>query len=194
MNLSTDQAQTTIDTNLPILGYLKENDQDFEWYPTTEEILNCIKDNVKERFYDRFSDNEQPRVSVLDCGAGDGRALRAIANGSEMYAIEKSERLIFEMSEDIYIVGTEFHQNTIIDKKADVVFSNPPYSEYQEWATKIIKEANSTIIYLVIPNRWVDSAPIKDALSLRNCEAKVIGSFDFLDAERKARAVVDISP
>ncbi len=190
MNVAISQESTI--NNLPLLGFLKENEQDFEWYPTTEEILNCIKENVRERFYDRFNDNVQPRVSVLDCGAGDGRALKAIANGAEMYAIEKSERLIFEMSEDIYIVGTEFHQNTIIDKKADVVFSNPPYSEYQEWATKIIKEANSSIIYLVIPNRWVDSAPIKDALSLRNCEAKVIGSFDFLNAERQARAVVDV--
>ena len=190
MNLSN--AQTSNFDNLPLLGFLKENDQDFEWYPTTKEILDCIKNNVKERFHDRFSDNKQPRVSVLDCGAGDGRALKALANGGEMYAIEKSERLIFEMSEDIYIVGTEFHQNTIIDKKAEIVFSNPPYSEYQEWATKIIKEANSTIIYLVIPNRWVGSAPIKAALVARDAKAEVIGSFDFLDAERKARAVVDV--
>jgi len=184
--------ESNANRTLPLLGFLKENQQDFEWYPTTEEILSCIKNNIKERFHDRFSDNEQPRVSVLDCGAGDGRALKALANGAKMYAIEKSERLIFEMSEEIYIVGTEFHQNTIIDKKADVVFSNPPYSEYQEWATKIIKEANSTIVYLVIPNRWVDSAAIKDALSLRDCEAQVIGSFDFLNAERQARAVVDV--
>ena len=179
-------------STLPLLGFLKENQQDFEWYPTTEEILSCIKGNIKERFYDRFSDNEQPRVSVLDCGAGDGRALKALSNGAEMYAIEKSERLIFEMSEDIYIVGTNFHTNTLIDKKTEVLFSNPPYSEYQEWATKIIREANSTIIYLVIPNRWVDSTPIKDALALRDCEATIIGSFDFLNAERKARAVIDI--
>lgn len=177
---------------LPLLDFLKQNDQDFEWYPTTEEILSCIKNNIKERFHDRFSDNEQPRVSVLDCGAGDGRALKALSNGAEMYAIEKSERLIFEMDEDIYIVGTDFHTNTIIDKKTEVVFSNPPYSEYQEWATKIIREANSTVIYLVIPSRWIDSAPIKDALIIRDCEATVIGSFDFINAERQARAVVDI--
>ncbi len=191
MNVAITQEAPTA-KNLPLLGFLKENDQDFEWYPTTHEILTCIKNNLRERFYDRFSDNKQPTVSVLDCGAGDGRALKALSNGGEMYAIEKSERLIFEMSEEIYIVGTEFHQNTIIDKMAEVVFSNPPYSEYQEWATKIIKEANATVIYLVIPHRWVDSAPIKDALSLRDCEAKIIGSFDFLHAERQARAVVDV--
>ncbi len=185
-------AQTSSIDTLPLLGFLKQNNQDFEWYPTTEEILTCIKNNIKERFHDRFSDNEQPRVSVLDCGAGDGRALKALSNGGEMYAIEKSQKLVFSMSEDIYIVGTEFHENTIIDKKTEVVFSNPPYSQYQEWTTKIIKEANATVIYLVIPNRWIDSTPIKDALSLRDCEAQVIGSFDFLNAERKARAVVDI--
>lgn len=177
---------------LPLLDFLKQNDQDFEWYPTTQEILDCIKSNIRERFHDRFSDNAQPRVSVLDCGAGDGRALKALSNGAEMYAIEKSERLLFEMDEDIYIVGTDFHTNTIIDKKTEVIFSNPPYSEYQEWATKIIREANSTIIYLVIPNRWIDSAPIHDALTIRDCEAKIIGSFDFINAERQARAVVDI--
>ncbi len=190
MNLSTVQ-DPTFDSKLPLLRFLKQNNQDFEWYPTTEEMLNCIKADLKQRFQDRFED-KQPSVSVLDCGAGDGRALEAIANHGKKYAIEKSERLIFEMSNDIYVVGTEFHENTLIDKKAEVVFSNPPYSEYQHWASKIIREANSALVYLIIPKRWVESALINDALKARDVEATIIGTFDFHNAERHARAVVDI--
>jgi hypothetical protein len=109
-----------------------------------------------------------------------------------MYAIEKSKRLIQEMSDDIYIVGTEFHENTLIDKQVEVCFSNPPYSEFQEWSSKVIREANCTVIYLIIPTRWVDSTPIKEALIARDAEAKVIGTFDFFRAERQARAVVNV--
>jgi hypothetical protein len=188
MDLITNQTSSD---KLPLLGFLKQNDQDFEWYPTTPEMLDCVNSHVNYRFSDRFSD-KHPRVSVLDCGAGDGRSLESIANGGDMYAIEKSDRLIKSMSDDIYIVGTDFHQNTIIDKKVEVLFSNPPYSEYQEWSSKVIREANCTVIYLIIPTRWVDSHLIKEALSVRDAEAKVLGTFDFLNAERQARAVVNV--
>ena len=190
MTIAIAQA-STIDKNLPMLDFLKQNNQDFEWYPTTDEMLNCVTAHANNRFNDRFSENN-PMVSVLDCGAGDGRALKRISNGGAMYAIEKSERLIFEMAEEIYIVGTEFHESTLIDKQADVLFCNPPYSEFQEWASKIIREANCTVIYLVIPKRWVDSVPINDALISRKAEVKVLGSYDFLAAERQARAIVDV--
>ncbi|TKB23463.1 class I SAM-dependent methyltransferase [Desulfopila sp. IMCC35006] len=190
MNSSTVQ-DSIFDSKLPLLGFLKQNNQDFEWYPTTEEMLSCINAHVNHRFSDRFSD-KQPRVSVLDCGAGDGRSLESIANGGDMYAIEKSDRLIKAMSDDIYIVGTDFHQNTIIDKRVEVLFSNPPYSEYQEWSSKVIREANCTVVYLIIPTRWVDSIPIQEALDARDAAAEILGTFDFSHAERQARAVVNV--
>lgn len=89
-------------------------------------------------------------------------------------------------------MGTEFHQTTLIDKQIDICFSNPPYSEYETWSTKIINEANAKHVYLVIPQRWQDSLAIQHALELRKAEAKVIGCYDFLEADRKARAVVNI--
>ncbi|MDC7221574.1 MAG: DUF4942 domain-containing protein [Spirochaetales bacterium] len=80
----------------------------------------------------------------------------------------------------------------MIDKDMDVIFCNPPYSEYQEWAEKAILEANTHIMYLVIPQRWKDSHVINLSLQRRGVEAKVIYSDDFLDAPRSARAKVDI--
>lgn len=73
-----------------------------------------------------------------------------------------------------------------------MVFSNPPYSVFEAWAVKIIREANAVDIYLIIPQRWENSEAIKDALDARNAKAKIIHSDDFLDAERKARAKVHI--
>ena len=43
------------------LATLKENDQDFEWYPTTDEMIAAV--------YSRCGDFS----SMLDIGAGDGR-------------------------------------------------------------------------------------------------------------------------
>ena len=173
-----------------IVPHLKATGQDFQWYPTDLPMLNCIKKDIRQQFAGH--EDKQPAVSILDCGAGDGRALTALSGGGDMYAIEKSERLIMEMPEEIFIVGTEFHQSTLIDKKTDVIFCNPPYSEYGQWTIKIIKEANCSTIYLIIPQRWKESGEIAQALKLREAEAKIIGSFDFLHAERQARAVVDI--
>ena len=166
-----------------MVNTLKEEDQDFEWYPTTNEMLETIKKDLKEEVSDH--------PSILDCGAGDGRALNYLTEG-EKYAIEKAEPLLHSMDKDIFIVGTDFDQQTLIDKKVDVVFSNPPYSAYAEWTIKIIKEANAATIYLIIPERWKDNIALNDVIESREAKAKVIGSFDFLKADRAARAKVNI--
>jgi len=169
---------------LQLVKALKENDEDFEWYPTTSEIIGVIKSDIEEN-------NHDPHLSVLDCGSGDGRVLNALTKGKK-YAIEKSRRLLNALGKDIFVVGTDFESQTLIDKKVSVVFSNPPYSAYAQWSTKIIKEANSAFIYLVIPSRWSENEAIKDAIDMRHAKAEVLGSFDFLHAERQARAHVDI--
>lgn len=166
-----------------MVNKLKEEDQDFEWYPTTNEMLETIKKDLEEELSDHSS--------ILDCGAGDGRALKYLTEGDK-YAIEKAEPLLYSMSKEIFIVGTDFDQQTLIDKKVDVVFSNPPYSAYAEWAIKIIKEANASTIYLIIPDRWKDNVTLNDVIESREAKTKVIGSFDFLKADRAARAKVDI--
>ena len=80
----------------------------------------------------------------------------------------------------------------LIDKPVENIFCNPPYSEFEEWATRIIREANAKKIYFVIPQRWKTSERIQNALKQTKAIASVLGSFDFLDAERSARAKVDI--
>ena len=163
---------------------LKEEDQDFEWYPTTDEIIQVIKTDAILELDEAFS--------ILDCGAGDGRVLNALTEHGDKYAIEKADPLLQVLSKNIFIVGTDFNEQTLIDKKVDVVFSNPPYSVFEAWATKIITEANSSYIYLVIPERWKNCEPLQAALKKREAKTKVIGSFDFLKADRAARAKVDI--
>lgn len=172
---------------------LKELDQDFEWYPTTQKMIDCIKKDMVQ-YFNQYEDREiiLSSVNVLDCGAGDGRVVRALANGGKTYAIEKSRRLIKAMPAGTFIIGTEFFQTTLIDKKTDVLFCNPPYSEYIQWAQKVILEANAQMIYLILPTRWQGSNVIKKALESRETEGKVIGSYNFLDAERSARAKVNI--
>ena len=168
-----------------LIENLKNNGQDFEWYPTTEEILKV--------FFKDYGSG-----SILDIGAGNGGVytqLKKISNGkwgSSFYAIEKSQILISQMPADIFVVGTDFHQQTLIDKEVNTVFCNPPYSEYEKWAVKIIEQANCENIYLVIPERWKDSKLIKQAIKSRKWAYRTLGSFDFLNAERQARCKVNL--
>lgn len=167
---------------------LKRNSQDFEWYPTTQAMLECIKSDLP--FY---TTGISASVNIIDCGAGDGRVLDFLAGDGDKFAIEKSKILLSKHSKDITPIGTDFYQCTLIDKAVDVVFSNPPYSEYELWASKIIKEANAPVIYLIIPERWTESESIKSALEQRRIkDHKVIYKGDFMDAERKARARINI--
>lgn len=171
------------------LSELKQNNQDFEWYPTTDEIINCVRNHLYTHTY--------RNNSILDIGAGDGRVLKALTDDkdTQCYSIEKSEILRNRQDKDIIPLGCDFWQNTLIDKEVDTIFCNPPYAEYETWCEKIIKEANVTNgIYFVIPERYKQSLIINRALKTRMLEDKVVslGSFDFLNAERSARAKVEV--
>ena len=108
-------------------------------------------------------------------------------------AIEKSQILINNMPEETFVIGTDFNEQTLIDKKADIIFSNPPYKEYSYWSEKIIKEANASSIYLVIPQRWDNQENIIQAIKKRNATYTIVGEFDFLNSEdRAARAKVNL--
>jgi hypothetical protein len=169
-----------------LLDIVKTTGQDFEWYPTTPEIIQKIKAALEHEY--RL---ESRGYSLLDCGAGDGRVLNALAKGRK-YAIEKSKPLLNALDRDIFVVGTEFEEQTLLDKKVDVVFSNPPYSVFESWAIKIIRESASGLIYLVIPSRWSKSDAINQSIEDRSATVSILGDFDFLDAERKARSNVQI--
>lgn len=189
-NISLSEALTRSKSTSQTVEDLKASNQDFEWYPTTSDMLEAIQADAKSQIYKH---SENINLNVLDCGAGDGRALDFLAGKGDKYAIEKSTILLAQQARDVIPVGTDFFQLTLIDKEVDLVFSNPPYSEYEQWAVKIIKEANAPLIYLIIPERWSRSESIKTALELRKVkETKVIYTGDFLDADRSARAKINI--
>lgn len=173
-----------------IVKTLKENEQDFEFYPTTDEILNCIKLSVGAVLDVGFTNCK----SVLDIGAGTCKFKTFMSEFYKFnyYAIEKSEILINNYSDDVIVLGADFHTNILYDKKVDVIFSNPPYSEYVEWTTRILKEGNATHIYMVIPSRWKENKQLNQVMDTLKIQHKILGTFDFLNAERSARAIVDV--
>jgi len=186
MTLFEPIRETTVTA---LVKSLQESGQDFEWYPTSQPMVECIRNDLHE--FACVRKGEEIQVSVLDCGAGDGSLLHSLTNGKK-YAIEKAMPLINAMTLDVFIVGTEFHQQTLLDKKVGVVVSNPPFSEFAAWAIKIIKEANAPVAYLILPKRWSSNPDIQDAIEYRKGNAEVIGEFDFFDADRKARAHVHV--
>ncbi|NBV06307.1 MAG: DUF4942 domain-containing protein [Proteobacteria bacterium] len=207
-----------------LVNQLKENDQDFEFYPTTKEMIETIYFDLAKK------DRDSKYYSVLDIGAGNGgffekfkqvrqevkehniavgcsaeedwcykenseeifKLIKPKADISTKYAIEKSEILINQMAANIMLLGTDFWEQTLIDKEVDIIFSNPPYSQFEDWSAKIIREAHAAFIYLVIPQRWQESELLKDCIAARKATVKVLGDFNFLDAERAARAKVEV--
>ena len=187
-----------------LVNAIKENDEDFEWYPTTQEIVNCVAEWIAT--HGEFTNG------ILDIGCGNGGFFEKLDKagyfkGDEYkernfnyrirknyakYGIEKSYVLSEQLPDDVILLGSDFMTNTLIDKKVDCIFCNPPYSQFETWAEKIIREGNAEKIVLVIPERWKTSGQIKEALFQRKYTAEVIGNFDFSNAERKARAMVDV--
>lgn len=185
---------TTTTQNL--ITQIKEAGQDFEFYPTTREIVQRVWRGIGR---------DSRHYNVLDIGAGNGNFFRLLDEclhnkqcedcykpSFTKYAIEKSQILISNLPADVFVIGTDFKQQTLIDKEMDVIFCNPPYSEYEQWAAKIIKEANSERVFLVIPTRWKDSQLIQQAIKARGALVSVLDTYDFLHAERAARANVNL--
>ena len=182
---------------------LKESNQDFEFYPTTTEIIAAVYHDINRRTKQNYLSRD---YDLLEIGAGNGKVFKVIkgleqreaessyrAKLSGKFAIEKSEILINQLPADIAILGTDFWLQNLMDKKVDIIFSNPPYSQFEDWSAKIISEAFASEIYLVIPERWKTSETILRALKNRSAQfCEVIGNFDFLQADRVARSKVDL--
>lgn len=84
-----------------MLKSIKEVNQDFEWYPTTEEMINSLINGINEKYL----------KNALDIGAGNGRVLDMLASKlsvDKLYSIEKSEPLIQAMSRKILNIGRDF--------------------------------------------------------------------------------------
>jgi hypothetical protein len=189
-------AIRSIPTVHSVVERLKEAEQDHEFYPTTDEIIQAMVRDIKAK--EDWTEHYERRafMSVLDIGAGNGKVLLALRKATDLHdlhAIEKSSILCRDLDPDILVVGTEFAEQSLLSKEVDVIFCNPPYSQFVEWTEKIIRQSCCSVIYLVLPQRWESSVQIKDALKFRDVDAHNIGSFDFEDAEdRKARAKVHL--
>lgn len=174
---------------------LQQEAQDFEFYPTTNEIIDALAADLEVMRNDRGY-SYRGFDSVLDIGAGNGKVLQALRERcgfDTLYAIEKSPILCDQLPADVLIVGTEFEQQSLFSKHTAVTFCNPPYSAFEAWAIKIIRQSASKIVYLVIPERWQNSTSIADALRYREAECTIVGAFDFLSSEdRRARAKVHL--
>jgi hypothetical protein len=171
---------------------LKEANQDYEFYPTSDEMLACIAPSLSGVLRGNYCNDK----SVLDIGAGKCNFKKFFKKLGgyrfNYYAIEKSQILINDYDPDTVVLGTDFNENTLVDKKVDVIFCNPPYSDYVNWTTRILKEGNAKTIYMVIPSRWKDNEQLNNVLETLKINYSILGSFDFLNAERSARAIVDV--
>lgn len=190
-----------------IVETLKASGEDMEWYPTTQEIVNCLAGKIFSKREWGKGEYECDYHSVLDIGCGNGSFFAKIDRTEQQklnaacdcgrllntrYGIEKSFVLCEQLPNDVVIIGSDFNEQTLIDKKVDLIFCNPPYSEFAEWTEKIIMQGNCKAMALVIPFRWKENPKIAYALKKRGMKVEVLGTFDFLNAERRARAKVDL--
>lgn len=173
-----------------IVDQLKTQGMDSEFYPTTDEIIQVVKNTVHLR--DR---------RILDIGAGNASTLIKLGSldgryiDNKLFAIEKNPMLrsLFADNAKVNLVGVDFLECELWNKHFDVIFCNPPFSEFTLWTLKIINEVTTgTDLFLVLPKRWKDNQDIQQALKNRDLTATVLGEFNFLDAERRARAYVDL--
>jgi len=202
---------------------LTENGEDFEWYPTTDEILKKMNSDLHNLFvkediakntnlgrrnklfdynweHDRKTGKDKYSYiinSFLDVGAGDGRVLDSLhgVNGNikvdKRYGIEVAKAQADDLiNRDVFIIGRDFFKCSLVDKWYSVIFSNPPYSQFKVWTEKLFMEANFAVMYLVLPVRWKESLDKDCGIGLY--DIKILGEFNFLDADRTARARVNL--
>lgn len=183
-SLFTDEPPAKPPSTMQVVEQLRDADEDFEWYPTTRRMVEVVSRNIDKDY-----------GAIMDIGAGDGRVLAMLAEKcthATLYAIEKSPILLQQQPEAVVPVGTEFFEQDLMSLPVDVIFCNPPYSQFGAWASRIIETAHAHKVFLVLPQRWKESAEIKAALKARGATARTIHEDNFLDAERCARGVVHI--
>jgi hypothetical protein len=200
------------------LKELTKYNEDFEWYPTTEEIIKTIKTDLinigqsAELDYNNHSNGidydkgnqDKPSIlhidSFLDVGTGDGRVFNHLTKEDNYNQIKIKNRYGIEkatlqgdnlVKNGIALLGRDFYETVLIDRNFTVVFSNPPYSEYKNWTIKLLKEVNAKFIYLVLPQRWKLDGSLNQLFNTIGT-VNIVGSFDFTEAERAARAKVDL--
>ena len=152
-----------------LINELKENEQDFEFYPTTKEMVEIIYNNSDggewldigcgtcnfEKYYNEIAKKQNesykqkmdlhlksynPNIHKFEIKEPqpheDGHGI------TKYYVIEKSKILLEKLDKDTICLGTDFNATMLIDKPVTNIFCNPPYSNFENWAIKIIQEAN----------------------------------------------------
>lgn len=185
-----NSSQESLNT-LATVKDLQSNNSDFEWYPTSDRIIQAVIDDVKR------AGRAHTSKTVIDIGAGDGRVLTAFKQDSDLYicnllGVEKSGNHVARWPSNITFVGGDFYESQVDTGNIDILFSNPPFGDLERWCEHLIKNVYATVCYLVLPKRWSNSERIQAAIKARGLRAKVILSDNFLDAERKARASVEV--
>lgn len=185
-------------STLSTVRNLKSADEDFEWYPTTEKMVDIIHENCIKKFFDK---NSGYNVGILDIGAGDGRVLKRLETkidkdyhkNTKLLGIEKSQILQSKLfAEGINVIMADFEEGSCVGYASDIVFCNPPYSKYEDWICKILAEIEFKMFVFIVPSRWEDSARIKSLADSRGVKCEKVWSGNFLDADRSARATIDI--
>lgn len=176
-----------------LIAKLKEQGQDYEFYPTHARHIELMLND----YLDNASRGRKP-LKMLELGAGDCRVSLAfkerITDLQACQFVEKSFVHIDNMSlsDELTLVGTDFWQTDLNSLPSDIIFCNPPYSEFEAWTTTILQSAIFNTLYLIIPKRWENSQTIADTIKQRALSVHLVAEEDFLDADRKARANVHI--
>ena len=85
------------------LRAVRQAGEDFEWYPTTNEILAAMTRDLAFEIDDRHWRSRTP-TSFLDIGAGNGKVLTAVSTVTDigqLYAIEKSHTLTLSSEQPV---------------------------------------------------------------------------------------------
>ncbi|MDR2865740.1 MAG: class I SAM-dependent methyltransferase, partial [Spirochaetaceae bacterium] len=193
---------------------LQTSNEDFEWYPTTAEIMDAMKKDIwnylriHENDYESGwrggktelkideeweNKNKKERLHIdtfLDIGAGDGRVLNFF-EARKKYGIEiarvQADDLI---PKGIFLIGRNYWDVSLIEQQFSLIYSNPPYSIFEKWVNKLLTECNFRLLYLVMPIRWKNQKEITK--ELERYEVTVVGEFDFSEADREARGRVNL--
>lgn len=147
-----------------LIQTLKDNNQDFEFYPTTNEILVKIANTLKDSLSKDHNYRQTNDFTILDVCAGNGNALSALKQHLEeekeigfinLQGIEKSPILYGTWDESIKLVGTDFFQENLYNKTADILFCNPPFSQTETWFKRLLDNCSSRIkhIFFVCPSK-----------------------------------------
>ena len=125
-----------------ILSEQKKNGEETEFYPTTKEIVKCIADFINTSkglnsissildigcFFEKLDEiNEFKNTDWINHERNPHENYHLLKNYRK-YGIEKSDIIVKKLREDIMLIGSDFEQQTLIDKEVDLIFSNPPYS------------------------------------------------------------------